>query len=528
MRYLPHGRGAAARATTLDAMEAQPPRRTVVIDMGSNSFRLVAYSYEPGSWWRRTDEIYDTVRLGAGLLASGRLAPDRIETAIEAMEVYAHFCAASGIDAADVQAVATSAIRDAENGPELLARVRELTGFPARVLSAQEEAHFGYLAAVNSTSLRDGAVLDLGGGSLQLVRVRDRRAIESASWRLGTVRMTERFFGTGRSGAAKQREALRAHVLEELASAPWLERTAGTLVGIGGTVRNLAAAAAATAGLPSIGVQGAVIERGALDELIEELASRPVSRRAEIAGIKPGRAGLILAGAVVIAAAMEAIGAERLEVTHSGLREGVFFASYLAGADPPLFEDVRVASVLNLATQYQPDLVHCTHVAALAGQLLDSLNGGLPPARGFDVSGLLWASAMLHDIGVSVDYDDHHKHSRYLILAAGLPGFSQRELALIAQTVRYHRKGTPELGELAAFCERGDARLLMRLAALLRLAEHLDRGRDGAVVGARLRPREHRLELELAVDGDAALARWGAERQSDLFRLAFGHPLTLT
>jgi exopolyphosphatase/guanosine-5'-triphosphate,3'-diphosphate pyrophosphatase len=135
---------------------------------------------------------------------------------------------------------------------------------------------------------------------------------------------------------------------------------------------------------------------------------------------------------------------------------------------------------------------------------------------------------MLHDIGVSVDYDDHHKHSRYLILAAGLPGFSQRELALIAQTVRYHRKGTPELGELAAFCERGDARLLMRLAALLRLAEHLDRGRDGAVVGARLRPREHRLELELAVDGDAALARWGAERQSDLFRLAFGHPLTLT
>src|SRR6202790_1734371 len=169
-------------------MAVTQTRRTVVIDMGSNSFRLVAYSYEPGRWWRRTDEIYDTVRIGAGLLATGRLAEDRIETAIEAMEVYAHFCAASGIGPEHVLAVATSAIRDGENREELLSRVRELTGLPVRVLSTEEEAYFGYLAAVNSTSLSDGAVLDLGGGSLQIVRVRDRHAVESASWRLGTVR----------------------------------------------------------------------------------------------------------------------------------------------------------------------------------------------------------------------------------------------------------------------------------------------------------------------------------------------------
>jgi exopolyphosphatase / guanosine-5'-triphosphate,3'-diphosphate pyrophosphatase len=134
---------------------------------------------------------------------------------------------------------------------------------------------------------------------------------------------------------------------------------------------------------------------------------------------------------------------------------------------------------------------------------------------------------MLHDIGVAVDYDDHHKHSRYLVLAAGLPGFSQRELALIAQIVRYHRKGTPELGELAPLCEPGDEAVLIRLSALLRLAEHLDRGRDGAVVEARLRETDGRLELALAVEGDAALARWGAERQADLFRRAFGRQLTL-
>jgi len=508
-------------------MAAESPRRTVVIDMGSNSFRLVAYSYEPGRWWRRTDEIYDTVRLGAGLLATGRLAEDRMEDAIEAMEVYAHFCAASGIGVSEVRVVATSAIRDASNGGALLARVRAATGLPARVLSSEEEAYYGYLAAVNSTNLRDGGVLDLGGGSLQLVQVRAREVTASASWPLGTVRMTERFFDNGKPAGAKPREALRAHALKELRSERWVKELGGPIVGIGGTVRNLAAAAADAAGKPSIGVQGAMLERDALEQLIGELASRRAADRAQIEGIKPGRASVILAGAIVIAAAMEAAGVDRIEVTHAGLREGVFFLSYLEPAQPPLFDDVRVASVRNLATQYQPDLVHCTHVASLAGQLLASLEHNVPRARGLDPAQLLWAAGMLHDIGVSVDYDDHHKHSRYLVLAAGLPGYDQRELALIAQTVRYHRKGTPELDELAPLCEPGDERFLVRLSSLLRLAEHLDRARDGAVVRASLREIDHRLDLELEVDGDAALARWGAERQSDLFRKAFGRTLVL-
>ena len=513
--------------TTLDAMASERARSTVVIDMGSNSFRLVAYSSVAGRWWRRTDEIYDAVRVGAGLLATGSLAEDRMARAVEAMEVYAHFCAASGISVADVHAVATSAIRDARNGGELLARVQRATGFPARILSSDEEAFFGYVAAVNSTTLGDGGVLDLGGGSLQLVSVSDRVALATASRPLGTVRMTERFLADGGPVGSKPRSALRAHVLRELERIEWASRLGGRLVGIGGTVRNLATAAAAAAGKPSIGVQGAFLERATLETLIGELASRGTAERAQLRGIKPERAGLILAGAIVIAAVMDATGSERLEVTQAGLREGVFFSHYLAGGSPPLFADVRVASVRNLATQYQPDLVHSTHVATLAVQLLDSLGNGLPHAGGLDVRGLLWAAGMLHDIGVAVDYDDHHKHSRYLIIAAGLPGFSQRELALIAQAVRYHRKGAPELGDLAAFCEPGDEQLLLRLSALLRLAEHLDRGRDGAVVRTALRERGEDLELELVVDGDPALARWGAERQSELFRRAFGRPLTL-
>jgi exopolyphosphatase/guanosine-5'-triphosphate,3'-diphosphate pyrophosphatase len=511
-------------------MEEQTVLRSVVIDMGSNSFRLVTYDYVPDQWWRRSDEIYDGVRIGAGLAAKGRLSSDRMERALAVMDVYAHFCTASGIPAGQVTPVATSAIRDAANGAEFVERVKALTGLPVRILNPDEEAYYAYLAAVNSTRLSDGAVLDLGGGSLQLVHVGERHALATASWPLGTVRMTERFFADKRPPGS-QCEALRAHALAELAGAPWLEQLGGSMVGIGGTVRNLAAAAA---GRGAFGVQGYSLTREVLGGLVEDLARRSAGERAQISGIKPERAGVILAGAVVIAAAMDVAGVDEIQVTEAGLREGVFFAAYLAGADPPLFADVRRASVLNLAAQYQGDrahVAHAEHVARLAGQLWDALEeiSAAPTPAGLDAGELLWAAGMLHDIGMAINYDDHHKHSRYLVLAAGLPGFSQREQALIAQAVRYHRKGTPELGELAPLCLPGDDEFLRRIAAVLALAEHLDRSRDGTIEIAGVRDIDGSFELALKVGGlgDEMLARWGAERQADLFARAFGHPLSV-
>jgi exopolyphosphatase/guanosine-5'-triphosphate,3'-diphosphate pyrophosphatase len=126
---------------------------------------------------------------------------------------------------------------------------------------------------------------------------------------------------------------------------------------------------------------------------------------------------------------------------------------------------------------------------------------------------------------MAVDYDDHHKHSRYLILNAGLPGFTPREVALIAQMARYHRKGDPGMGELAPLTREGDEDLLARCAAVLRVAEQLERSRDGLVRDVRLRTRNGRVRLDLDTDGDASVARWGAERQADLFERAFGREL---
>jgi len=447
--------------------------------------------------------------------------------ALAAIDVFMHFTRAGGLTRGEVDAVATSAIRDAANADEFLERARRASGLPIRVLDREQEARYGYLAAVNSTTLADGAMVDLGGGSMQLVRVDGRLSRETGSWPLGAVRMTERFLPGKGPAKSKALGELHAHVAETLAQAPWLTGAGRRLVGVGGTVRNLAAAAQRAAGMPSLGVQGHVIDAEMLDELIERLAALPPSERGSVPGIKPARADLILAGAVVLQAVMEAGDFDGIEATEAGLREGVFFERLLAPADPPLFDDVRRSSVLNLAARYDVDPHHTQHVATLALGLFDDLaDQGLHEGDPIERE-LLWAACVLHDIGMSVDYDDHHKHSRYLILNAGLPGYSPAELALIAQAARYHRKGMPEAGFLEPLFDKGDAERLDRCSVLLRLAEDLERSRDQLVRSAHIHVGERSAELRLEAEGSAAVPRWAAARETDLFARAFHRELTV-
>jgi exopolyphosphatase/guanosine-5'-triphosphate,3'-diphosphate pyrophosphatase len=523
--------------------------RLAVMDLGSNSFRLVVFTAGDG-WWMRTDEIYESVRIGEGLAETGKLGKKPIARALATLDVFAHFVRASDLRAEEIDAVATSAIRDAENADGFLARAREATGLSIRVLGRSAEARYGYLAAVNSTTLADGFVLDLGGGSAQLVNVSGRLARETGSWRIGTVRMSERFLPANGPAKRRQTDALREHVAAELGGATWLapkaEAPPRRLVALGGVVRNLAAAAQRAAGLPSGGVQGMFVTRELLDELVATLAALPASERASVPGIKPARADLILAGAVVVQSVLAAGGFDGFEATEAGLREGVFFERLLAAEPEPLFDDVRRASVLNLAARYEVDVAHTRHVSALALSMFDELarlgvHAGDPRERE-----LLWAASMLHDIGMSIDYDDHHKHSRYLILSAGLPGFEPVEVAIIAQAARYHRKGMPTPGPLAALFGEGDAERLDRCAVLLRLAEDLERSRDQLVRAARFEQLSKNgaagdgdaaraaasngsrgLGLRLISEGESAVPRWAAARETELFARAFGRPLSL-
>jgi exopolyphosphatase / guanosine-5'-triphosphate,3'-diphosphate pyrophosphatase len=502
-------------------------RRTAVIDMGSNSFRLVVYGHEPGGPWMLTDEIREPVRVSAGMGDGNELRRKPMERALRTAEVFAAFCRASGID--DVIAVGTSAFRDAGNSPQLLRAIAESTGIEARVLSGPEEARYGYLAIANSTTLTDGFGLDMGGGSIQLVELRNRELTQAKSLPLGAVRVSERFLPGGKANG-KAMKALRGHVGSALDSLDWFAPGDGAqLAGIGGGLRNLATAAQKRAGYPDVGgVQGYAFERAALEELIEELASKPVAKRGAVPGIKPDRGDVILGTALVLAGVMDHGGFHAITVCEAGLREGIFFERFLQGVDPPLLEDVRRQSVENLGRRFHFEPRHVDHVAKLSLEMYDGLAaaGLVDPSE--EDRELMWAACMLHDVGVTIDYDDHHKHSQYLILHAGLPGFTPRELALIALIARYHRKGDPDVSELGPLARKDDPRLVSLLAALIRLAEQLERSRDQAIGEVRVSAADGRVELEARAVSDGEVALWSARRSSDLLARALDLPVEIS
>ena len=486
--------------------------------------------FAPGDWWKLTDEIYETVRIGAGLAETGRLSNAGMGRGLETLAVFERFCAAHGLHPDAVHAVATSAIRDATNGEMFLKAARAASGLNIEVISDEDEARFGYVAAINSSTMTDGIVLETGGGSIQLIEVADRRAQSLQSFPLGAVRLTEQFLPGPGPAKKKDIQKLRAHVRDTLSELPALAGAGGRIVGMGGAVRNLAAAAQRMADQPDIGVQGLVITREMLAELVQTLAALPVAERGEVPGIKVGRGDIILASALVIETVVDLGGFDGIEVTEASLRDGVFIARELLRDSPePLFEDVRVAGVRNLAIQYESDLPHVEHVAVLSLQMFDSLAaGGLFEPRPGERE-LLWAAAMLHDVGMTISYDDHHKHSYYLIVSAELPGFDPRERALIAQISRYHRKGAAKLGEMAALAGPGDDEILDRCSMVLRLAEHLERGRDQSVREAHLRANGHGVDLHLEAGGDLTLPRWSVERYGDgeAFQRVFGRRLLI-
>ena len=507
-----------------------PPREQIsaVIDLGSNSWRLVVYAFVPGAAWRRVGELQEPVRIAEGLSQSGRLGEAAMARGLETLELFACHCEARGIGPEAIDAVATSAIRDAANGEEFLRQACERTGMAIGVLSIQEEARFGYVAAVNSSTLTDGAVLDLGGGSLQLVAVADRRVTAVGSWPLGAVRVTERLLPDAGAVSRKQLKRARAAVREELSGAAWLRDTGPRVVAMGGAVRNLAAAAQRIHGLTATGIQGYVLAGDDVRALVRTLAKRTPAQRA-LPGIKATRSDIVLGAAIVLEALLDLGDFEGLEITRAGLREGVFFSRrLLAGSTEPLSADVRGSSIRNLALQCDVDMQHADHVARLALQLHDSLVAADAIAPAADERELLWAAALLHDIGITVGYDGRHSHSHYLILNGELAGYGPRETALIAQIVRHHRKGTPDLGDLARYARGGDDKLLGRCALLLRLAEQLERGQDQSVREARLVPE--RRALRLSLQGENRLARWSLERQlsDDAYRRVFRLPLVLT
>ncbi|WP_457638174.1 Ppx/GppA phosphatase family protein [Oceanithermus sp.] len=495
--------------------------RVGIVDVGSGTARLVVYEYEPGRWYRLVDEMREPVRLGEGLAESGRLAPAAMQRALAFLAAVRDYATATGLER--LEAFATSAVRSAENGAELLQPAR-LLGVPLRVLSGEEEARYGALAVSGGLEVEQAWVMDLGGGSAQISRLEERRWRWGRAYPLGAVRLTEQFLRHD-PPKAREVEELRDFVaarLEEVTTA--MRGDAAVLVGMGGTVRNLARAVRRQQRYPLEQLHSYSLRAEDLEALVERLQGLSAAKRKRVAGISADRSDVIVAGALVWREVLRLARRSEMVISGFGVREGAFFRHFLP--PPHLPESVRELHLASLEARFPQQSEHIQSVRRLVAELF----AGLKPLHrlGPRSARLLDAAARLHDIGLAIDFYDHHKHGAYLVQNHVFAGWSHREQALLSLLVRYHRKGRPAAGAFRELLGAEGEEELQKLAVILRLAEHLERARSGRVTSLAVEVKDASVVLRLGGPENAWVEAWEAQKDAALFSRVFGRRLVIS
>ena len=393
-------------------------RRVAAIDIGSNSIRQIVADVSPEGSIQVVDEMKAAPRLAAGLGATGELSALSIRAALEALDRMATL--ARQLGAVRVDAVATSAVREASNASSFLAEIARATGLKVRVLDGDEEARLSFRSAVAHFDMGVGrsVIVDIGGGSLELALSAEGVIERLGSLPYGAIRLTEEFLSDGIT--PKRVRRLRRAVAEGIhAQIPRRDWRGSQLIGSGGTFTNLAGIYLARQGiLTARSVHAAHIPRADLEHILDMLAGMTPEERRQVPGLNPERADIIVAGIAVATEVMRRIEARDIVVSRYGIREGLLLEAARVAptiADPG---EARARSVSDFAARCHAEQPHSSHVRELALVLFDALGERL--GCGKDDRAALADAALLHDVGYHISYERHHKHSYHLILHAGL------------------------------------------------------------------------------------------------------------
>ncbi len=504
-------------------------RRIAAIDIGSNSVRQIVADVTADGGITVVDEMKAAPRLGADVDVTGVLDDAAMQRAVEAIGRMATL--ARQLGASRIEAVATSAVRDAANGQEFVARVRREAGLDLRIIDGEAEARLSYLSALAHFDLAVGrtVVMDIGGGSLELALAADGVLDDLVSLPFGALRLTERHLrgGTGPKALRVLRADVRDALRDVLSRRDW---RGARLIGSGGTFTNLAGIHLARRGmLIARNVHAAEVPRVDVEHVLDMLAAMTPEERRGVSGLNPERSDIIVAGVAVAAEVMARLDSRTLVVSRYGIREGLLLEA--ARVTPSIADpgEARQRSVREFAERCHYEEGHATQVQRLALRLFDAIGArlGCTPAD----RAALADAALLHDVGYHINYDRHHKHSYHLILHAELLGITPSEQVVIANVARYHRGAPPKkkhrnFGNL----DRALRDQIVRLSAILRVADGFDRGHVGAVgeLGIRWVQRAIRITPKPAHGTTPLrLELWGAHRKSQLLAELAGVPVEI-
>lgn len=511
------------------------PQQLAALDLGTNSFHLVVARVRPDGAFEVITREKDMVRLGHGGGEMKDLADDAMDRGVATLQRMRQLADRHG---AEITAVATSAVREAQNADVFLRRAKEEAGIEVEVISGVEEARLIHLGVLQAVPIYDRKALlvDVGGGSTEVLVVHQGRELTARSFKLGAVRLTDRFFPGGSLHPAAV-DACRAYVRSALTvlRREVAEHGFELAVASSGTAEAMARMVHAETGGEALRTYNsfewtAAEHRQVVARLVK---ARTVEDRRKVPGLDAARADIILAGALILEGVLDVFSADGFTFSDYALREGALLDAIqrrqVADGDSAgsgslqHLRDVARRSVRQLADRCDDDPHHSSHVAHLAGELFDqtrSLHGLRGQHRDY-----LEAAALLANVGLVISHSKHHLHSYYVIRNSELVGFTDREIELVALVARYHRKSAPKPShEGYAGLPVDDQRVVRVLAALLRVAIGLDRSHDGRVQHVDVRERRGRLVVAMESHSglDLSLERYAATERADLLAAELG------
>jgi exopolyphosphatase/guanosine-5'-triphosphate,3'-diphosphate pyrophosphatase len=491
--------------------------RLAAIDIGTNSIHMIVVQVKADLSFEVVDREKEMVRLGASGLGGRMLAPAAVETALETLGRFKQLAESRQVD--EILASATSGVREARNGGEFLAAVAERTGIRPRVISGVEEARLIHKAAVYGVDATSGTtvVVDIGGGSMEVTLGTATEAHLARSFPLGVIRLTDKYVTTDPLSKGDERRIVK-HVRSEFEPFARQVTSAGftRVIATSGTSLSLGQIVVAGRRLfDSDTIHHTRIPAKALHRVRKQVVGLDMQHRLRLPGLDSRRTDLVVAGAILLDTVLRLLGAKEITLSDLALREGLILdfidRNHRQIAQVERYPDIRRRSVVELGERCRWYPAHAEHVARLALSLFDQSRS--VHRLGDRAREWLEYAALLHDVGGHISYLNHHKHSYYLIREGGLRGFEPEEVEAIALLARSHRRGRLKKSNRSLSSLPSPARRAVHAgAALLRIAESLDRSHGQVVGQVELVLSEHACRLVLRSHGPAELERWAATR----------------
>ncbi|MFP3959605.1 MAG: HD domain-containing protein [Spirochaetaceae bacterium] len=513
--------------STVDAITPTTTKTVAVIDIGSSAIRMVIAEIDDAGNWRRLDRMSKPVGLGRDVFVNGYLSRESMRQAMRILSGFREVLEGWQIPEEDVRAIATSAIREAKNRDTFTDRVYTRTGFRIDIVEGVEENHLTYLAVQQAAesmrrqfSRANSLIIEVGGGTTEVMMLRRGKMVAAHSLRLGTIRLEQQ--GRGSYDSAEDlEEFLGEHIRVpmEILNAEMRMETIRYFVAVGGDAR---LAAARVGRKEQAGFS--IVEREDFEALISRLEGYTLEEMVTELEVTYNEAEGLLPALLILKLFLHATQAERLIVPDVSIREGVL-VSFALGTSREVereFYTQVVASAVNLGKKFHFDEAHAMHVRRLALSLFDQLAEDHGMDRRARV--LLEVAAILHDIGNYIRASGHHKHGQYIVANSEIFGLSRTDIAVISHIVRYHRKAMPNASHTSFIALRREQRIrVMKLAAVLRVADALDRGHNQRIRAFRLEKDEDVVTLYCDYAGDISPEKRALEGKGEMFEEVFGY-----